>query len=305
MAEAQRQLLSIVIVSYNVRELLEACLRSLPMGGVEEPEVWVVDNASTDGSVEMVRHLFPTVNLIVNQDNAGFPKGNNQAIGRCSGKFILLLNPDTVVKQDAFKILISYLEDHPEAGLVGPKLLNADGSHQYSVMPFLRPLEIILETFFLHDWYRSKRDHRMQGDQAPRPVDALSGAAILVRREVFDRIGLLDEQLFWTEDMEFCLRAHQARIGVAYMPEAEIVHHSGASGKKNQRVMVSNQVLSKIRYFSRNHPALVFWTCWFFRLLHIISRLLILLPLSIFALRYREKLDAYAFTLKRFIRGDY
>lgn len=305
MVEAQRQLLSIVIVSYNVRDLLKACLNSISRGGVAEPEVWVVDNASTDGSVEMIRQCFPTVNLILNHENAGFPKANNQAILRCSGSFVLLLNPDTVVKADAFNILIKYLERHPETGLVGPKLLNADGSHQYSVMPFLRPMEIILETFFLHGWYRRSRDHRVLDNRTPRPVDALSGAAILVRREVFDRIGLLDEKLFWTEDMEFCFRAHQAGIGVAYLPEAEIIHHSGASGRKNQRVMVSNQVLSKIRYFSRNHSAGVFWTCWFFRLLHILSRLLILLPLSIFALRYREKLDAYAFTLKRFIRGDY
>lgn len=298
-------LLSIVIVNYNVCALLEDCLRSIPKGGIEDPEIWVVDNASTDGSVDMVRSRFPAVHVIANRDNAGFPRANNQAIRQCSGRYVLLLNPDTVVQEGAFERLVRYLDNHPETGLAGPRLLNTDGSLQYSVMPFIRPVEIILETFFLHGWYRRMHDHRRRPVQTAGPVEALSGAAILVRREVFDRIGLLDERLFWTEDMEFCYRAHRAGIGVAYVPEAAIVHHVGASGKKNQRVMVSNQVLSKIRYFSRNHHFGVFVLCWFFRLLHILSRLLILLPLSIFVRSCREKLDAYAFTLKRFLRSDY
>lgn len=297
--------LSIVIVSYNVRELLEACLASIPEGGVEHPEIWVVDNASTDDSVAMVRERFPMVRLIANGTNEGFPKANNQAIRLCSGRYVLLLNPDTVTKANSFQKLITYLDNHPGVGLAGPKLLNPDGTHQYSVMPFIRPVEIVLETFFLHTWYRRRRDHRRMAVQQPVRVEALSGAAIMVRRGVFDRIGLLDEALFWTEDMEFCYRAHESGIGIAYVPMAEIVHHVGASGKKNQRVMVSNQILSKVRYFSRNHTRVVFFVCWLFRFIHVLSRLLILLPLSIFARSYREKLDAYLFTLGRFLRGDY
>jgi GT2 family glycosyltransferase len=166
--------------------------------------------------------------------------------------------------------------------------------------------EIILETFFLHQFYKNRRSYFRKPIDKPLEVEALSGAAILMNKNVIAKIGMLDEDLFWTEDMEFCYRAHKHELKIIYYPHTSILHHVGASGKKNLSVMLSKQVLTKITYFRKNHTKLAFHVVRAFRLLHIVSRIFILNIASIFnANRFAGKARAYNYTFVQFLKDQY
>jgi GT2 family glycosyltransferase len=227
---------SACIVSWNVREDLLACLESLRAGvGDLRAEVIVVDNASTDGSVEAARQRYPHVKLIPNEVNRGFAAGSNQALAAASGQFLLLLNPDTLVPPGALAELHRFACRHPEAGIIGPKLVNPDGSLQPSCRRFPRPKAALFRHTFLGRLFPRNRwsaeyvmadwDHT-----EPREVDWVSGACMLIRREVYEAIGPLDEGFFWgSEDVDYCFRAHRAGHKVLYAPTPAIVHRIGAS----------------------------------------------------------------------------
>jgi GT2 family glycosyltransferase len=285
--------------------MLLDCVASLYEFPTNEMEIFVVDNHSTDDSIDQLRSRFPEVKLILNETNKGFPAANNQAILAAKGEYILLLNPDTVLLDDVLDKMIRYMDSHADVMLLAPKLLNTDGSVQFSIQPFISVTEIIAEAFYLHGPLKWIKSYHRKKINVPIDVEALSGAAILVRSIVFEKIGMLDEELFWTEDMEFCYRAYKNRMRIVYNPEFEIIHHGSSSGKKNLNVMISNQILSKVRYFKKNHSLLEYILAWFFRLIHIFTRLILLIPLSILIPTYRAKVSAYFYTLRRFMRGDY
>ncbi len=237
-------ILSVIIVTWNVREDLRECLRSLfDNSGAVPMEVIVVDNASQDGTAEMVRTEFPQVHLIVNAQNLGYTKANNQGIQASRGKYVLLLNPDTVVLPGAIEALVAFAESHPEAGIIGPKLVNPDGSIQRSARSLpdlgaglfrntplgrLFPNNPFVRRYLLTDF----------GYDQVREVGWVSGAAMLIRREVLDKIGLLDER-FWAycEDVDLCWRAWQAGFKVVFNPSATIIHKIGRSS--DQRLVPS------------------------------------------------------------------
>lgn len=260
-------ILSVVIVSWNVREDLHECLKSLGIGdqglgvsdGGSDIEIIVVDNGSTDGTAGMVRNEFPQVRLIVNERNLGYTKANNQGIQRGRGKYILLLNPDTVVQTNALQTLILCAEAHPEGGIIGPKLLNPDGSIQRSARSFpdigaglfrntplgrLFPHNPFVRRYLLTDFrYDTVRE-----------VDWVSGAAMLVRREVFERIGLLDEG-FWAycEDVDLCWRARQAGFKVLFCPHAVIIHKIGRSSDQRLVPSIIQHHKSMWRFYLKNY----------------------------------------------------
>jgi GT2 family glycosyltransferase len=201
--------LSIIIVSFNQRDLLANCLRSLQREGgfPTDWEILVVDNASADGSVEMLRQEFPTVTVIPNTTNAGFARANNQALRIARGGKLVLLNNDTVVKSDAMETMSAWLDTHPDTGVVGPKLLNADGSIQVQGS-MIGP----------HFW------------NANTPVETsfLRGAVWMFPRKTMDQVGLLDEQFFfYNEDIDYCLRVKKAGFRLIYCPDAEVIHYGG------------------------------------------------------------------------------
>ena len=244
----EKPVLSIVIVSWNVREDLRECLQSLLKDEGSrlesgEIEIIIVDNASTDGTAEMVNLEFPQVKLLVNLQNLGYTKANNIGINHSRGKYILLLNPDTVVHQGALQALIDCAESHPEVGIIGAKLLNPDGSVQRSARSFpdigaglfrntflgrLFPNNPFVRRYLLEDF----------GYDEVREVDWVSGAAMLVRRDLIERIGGLDER-FWAycEDVDLCWRAWQAGYKVLFCPNAVITHKVGRSS--DQRLVPS------------------------------------------------------------------
>lgn len=217
--------LSIVIVSWNVRKLLEACLLSIfeATRGLRI-EIFVVDNASRDGSPEIIARQFPDINLIENSTNVGFGTANNQALRLCQGEFVLLINPDTVVPKDAIFGMVKFLKDHPQAGLVGPEQRDGDGKLHLMNCVHLSPREM---TEYLIERLASiprKRTHILFS--RPRKVPILNGGCWMVRNKAFSEIGLFDEDLFlYGEEPDVCHRMSQAGWEIWFLRDIEIVHY--------------------------------------------------------------------------------
>ncbi|RME78892.1 MAG: glycosyltransferase family 2 protein [Chloroflexi bacterium] len=248
--------LSIIIVSWNTVDLLRRCLASvyadLPPA---EMEVLVVDNASTDGSPEMVRAEFPQVTLLVNRQNVGFAAANNQAIRQSQGRYVLLLNPDTEVKPGALSTLLHFMDAHPEAGGCGPRLLNPDGSLQTSCYPAPTLARELWRLLHL-DRVRPYGVYRMDDwpQNVPREVDVLLGACLLVRREAFQQVGLLSEDYFiYSEEVDLCYRLRQAGWSLVWVPQAQVVHFGGQSTRQVAAEMFLHLYRGKLLYFRKNH----------------------------------------------------
>ncbi len=263
----QKPDLSIIIVNWNVRQRLEQCLLSIYPPAGDRPtltiETIVVDNASTDGSVDMVRRAFPQVTLIANSDNPGFTGGNNQGIAASQGRYVLLLNPDTQVLNDALTRMVAYMDAQPHIGALGPMLLNPDGSVQSSRRRFPRPATAFLESTVLQSWFprhRLLRDYYVLDtpNDVIAQVDWVTGACLLTRREVLDQIGLLDDGYFmYSEELDWCRRAKMAGWQVVYFPEARVIHYGGQSSEQVKTFQIIQFNRSKIRYFRKHHGALV------------------------------------------------
>ena len=229
--------LSVIIVSKNTRSMLKDCLWSLGQSSnILRMEVWVVDNASNDGSVQMVQNEFPQVKLIVNQENAGFAQANNQALVQTTGRYCLLLNPDTVVPTDALDSLVQFMEDTPDAGVVGCAQIYPDGRRQVTCH---RAITLGRETclaFGLARVFRRVTNYGVENLSRSRRVDWVEGGSLLIRRSVLSIIGLMDNAFFlYVEDADLCFRVWQANLGVYYMPDVEIIHYRGQSTGFEQR----------------------------------------------------------------------
>ncbi len=219
--------LSIIVVSFNTKDLLERCLESI-VGDPIKPEIFVVDNASTDGSVEMIRKKFPKVRLIKNKENTGFARAINQGLREAKGENMLLLNSDTQAKKNALKELLDF-EKASGPAIIGAKMLNKDGTVQASVfyLPTLR--RAILEYWLGKKGYFSK--YSPVGNKAQK-VEAVSGGVMLIPKTIIEKIGMLDEKYFmYFEDLDYCRRAGKAGFKIFYLPSAEVVHEHGASGR--------------------------------------------------------------------------
>jgi N-acetylglucosaminyl-diphospho-decaprenol L-rhamnosyltransferase len=253
--------LSVVIVSWNVRDLLRQCLGTLADSHPLSLEVIVVDNASADDSVDMLRAEFPTVRLIANSDNRGFPAANNQGIAVAQGRYVLLLNSDTEVVGGALATMIAFADAQPDVGVVGPQLLNPDGSVQSS----RRRLPTWATAFFESTWLQPYAPRRLleryyvldQPDHAILDVDWVKGAALMARREAIEQVGLLDEGFFmYSEELDWCRRFREAGWRVVYLPTAQITHHEG---KSSEQVLPARHIYfqtSKVRYFRKYHGRL-------------------------------------------------
>jgi GT2 family glycosyltransferase len=254
--------LSVCIVNWNTRQDLKEALRSVlesdPELGIE---VIVLDNASRDGSAEMVRQSFPQVMLIESPENVGFARGYNRAAAAASGRHLLILNPDTVVRPGSLGRLVAFMDSHPEAAAAGPRLLNSDGSLQFSCRRFPRAMVGVLRNTIigrLAPRNRFTRDYLMQDwdHRSVRHVDWVSGAAICIRREAWDQLGGFDEGYYmYSEDMDWCLRAEQAGWRVYYAPDAVIVHRIGRSSDQRPLAMVIQFHRSAVRFYRKHYAS--------------------------------------------------
>jgi GT2 family glycosyltransferase len=263
--------LAVVIVSWNVRELLADCLRSLfadlEQSGLEA-QVWVVDNASADGTPEMAAEAFSAVRLIASQENLGFAAGNNRALREISkletrnSKYIWLLNPDTEVLPGATATLLSVLEAHPEVGMVGAKLLYPDGSLQHSAFRFPDLVQLIFEFFSLparlYDTPLNGRySRRLYDGEAPFPVDHPLGAAMMVRADVLSQVGLMDEGYWmYCEEIDWCWRIRKAGWEILCAPTAQVIHHAGQSTAQVPTSSFVNLWTSRARLYARHRGPL-------------------------------------------------
>ncbi|HEY9722553.1 MAG TPA: glycosyltransferase family 2 protein, partial [Oscillatoriaceae cyanobacterium] len=242
---------AIVIVNWNTRTLLLACLESVRRFA-SEAEVWVVDNASHDGSAEAVRTQFPEVRLIANAENAGFARANNQAIRKSTAPYVWLLNPDTELREGALEALEAVLDADPHTAVVGSGLLNPDGSPQPCSFAFPTPFSSFAEWLLLPRPLARTRD-RLLGLTPRRdagPTDWVLGASLLVRRTAIDAVGLLDEGYFmYSEELDWCHRFRQAGHDVRLAPDSVVVHHGGASTRQMPERMLIELFKSRARSF--------------------------------------------------------
>jgi GT2 family glycosyltransferase len=246
--------LSIVIVSWNTKEYLLPCLRSI--FGKEDrisKEAIVVDNGSQDGSEEEVKKIFPFIHLIENKRNLGFAKAANQGLKKASGSYLLLLNPDTQVKRGAIEGLVSFMESHPEAGVAGGQLLNSDGSRQNSIANFPSLTTELFNKNLLR-WLFPKRFPGKERDYLePIEVDSVIGACMMVRREVIEQVGLFDEDYFlFLEETDWCYRIKRKGWKVFHVPQAEIIHFQGKSAEKEMAMAKVEYYHSRYLFFKKH-----------------------------------------------------
>lgn len=258
--------LSILIVSWNVRDLLAACLDSIAAckDGFPDParainiEVIVVDSASSDGSAATIRERFPWVRLLAQDENIGFTRGNNLALAAAQGRYLMLLNPDTVVHGDALTVLTAYLDAHPEVGIAGPRVLNDDGTTQSTRRRFPTRLTALFESTWLQGYAPCRvLDHFYvtdQPDDGTFDVDWVQGCALMIRRDVYAQIGPLDEgYVMFSEELDWCKRAKLAGWRVVYVGSAQITHYGGKSTEQAQARKHIYFQQSKLRYFRKFH----------------------------------------------------
>ncbi len=234
--------ISIVITSYNSGDLVGNCIESIAKNIKQHScEIVVVDDASVDGSADMVRDKYPQVKLIINDINQGYVRSNNAGMSSAGGRYVMSLNSDTVVLDGSVDKIIRFMDEHPDAGAVGPKLLNSDGSIQLQARRgFPTPVNSLL---YFSGLSRLFPKSRLFGgylltyldDKSAAEVDSLCGAAMVVRREVIDKVGLMDESYFmYGDDLDWCYRIKQAGWKVYYLPEAEVIHYGGRGGSRRR-----------------------------------------------------------------------
>lgn len=216
-AERDKEI-SVIIVSYNTADLIGACLASVEADQGMNPEIFVVDNASSDGSADVVGKGFPAVHLVENRENRGFGAANNQVLSECRGRYLVLLNPDTVVRPGAFREMAAYMDAHPGVGLAGPRITNPDGTHQDSVS------------------FRYPGQKHASGELAglAGSIACVMGACQIVRPELMNQAGGFDEDFFlYGEDQDLCLRIRKLGYEIGYIESAEVVHHGGKSERNS------------------------------------------------------------------------
>jgi GT2 family glycosyltransferase len=271
--------LSIIVVNWNTRELLAGCLTSLEHANVGTLERWnveifVVDNASTDGSAGMVKERFLWVKLIENTENVGFARANNQAIQQAQGRYMLLLNSDAQLTPGAVDAMVGHLDADAQAGIASVCQIYPDGRRQFCYGRFPTLWREARTLFGLHRWDLSPFDNLLQ----PRIVDWVSGACLMARRAMLDQVGLLDESFFmFGEEVDLCLRATQAGWKVILVPSAPIIHaQAGSTGKTPERIL--RLYRGKLRYAHKH------WSLLSAALLLTLIRISVLGKLSLYGL---------------------
>lgn len=249
--------LSVIIINWNTCELLNRCLASLYENITDlNYDIWVVDNASTDGSLNMVRSFFPDVHLIANACNVGFARANNQAMHASHGRYMLLFNSDAMATCGAVQALVSLAEEQPAAGIVGAHLINPDGSFQASYTPFPNLWQefLILSgigRLVYGRWYPSRGPKE---SKRPRQVDYVEGACLLVRRQAFAQVGGLDEGYFmYAEEVDWCYAMRQSGWQIWYQAAARVVHQGGGSSRNRPAGREGDMYRSRVRFFRKNY----------------------------------------------------
>jgi len=291
--------ISIVIVNYNVKEFIIPCIQSIYNHSKSRYsfEIIVVDNNSKDGSKHELIQKFPKVLLIENNYNAGFSRAINQGVKKARGKYLFILNPDTLLVEDSLRKLIEKANDKKNLGAIGPVLISEKGSIQQSYWRYPSLINTILSIFHLDflNYYKNYSGKKFDGFSK---VDSISGGAFFLPKNIFIKLGGFNEDLFWMEDIDFCLRLNKIGFITYYFTKTKIIHFKGKSAEKNYKIAISNQLKSKIKFFNKHHYKL----SAFIILISVISISIIKLALLLFAIpfskSYRKKFFAYFYTIR-------
>jgi hypothetical protein len=250
--------LSIVIVSYNSKNHLTQCLESIYTQEHNlNYEVIVVDNASTDASVSLVKERFPQVQLISNKVNLGFAKANNIGVEAVKGEYILFLNPDTVIQKNALKKMVNFMKENIDAGVVGPKLLNSDGSIQFSCRRFYNFRTILFRRTLLGKVFPNSQllKYHLMADwnhNEVKEVDWVLAACLMTRRGILEKIGYFDEKYkMYFEDVDLCKRVKETGYKVYYYHDAVVVHHHQRESAQRFSIKTIWHIQSAIRFFNK------------------------------------------------------
>ncbi len=295
--------LSIIIVNWNTKEHLLRCLKSVFQSeGSHSREVIVVDNGSQDGSEEEAKRLFPGIRLIANARNLGFARATNQGINIASGKYLLLLNPDTEVKGRAIEELVAFMESHPGAGIAGGQLLNGDGTKQNSIANFPSLATELLNKSLLRRIFPGRFPGKEKNYPSPIEVESVIGACMIVKREAVEQVGVLDEDyfLFW-EETDWCYRVRKGGWKIYHVPQAEVVHFQGRAAETRKREAKVEYYQSRYQFFRKNRGDLQ----WFLLLVGLMARLAIeLFTMAVgclmtlfFVRRWRKRFSIYLYLM--------
>jgi len=266
--------LSICIVNWNTRDFLRECLEALyqyPANGVEN-QVIVVDNASSDGSAEMVAQSFPQSIMIANSDNLGYAEGNNQAIGRAAGEYLLLLNPDVNVHQESLTRAMEFMIGHPKAGVMGCRLLGRDGQTQRSLRSFPDPGPVLWEFIGLSRLFPQSRlfgAYRLTWFDYSQvmEVDQPMGSFLMITRAAYEKVGLMDTQfpIFFNE-VDWCWRAKREQgFSIYYTPDVTVTHYGAGSTRQVRAEMVRESHRSLLRFYDKHYMHIAAPLRWLIR----------------------------------------
>lgn len=251
---------SIVIVNYNNGKYLINCLKSIYQNtqNVNFSTV-IVDNASTDNSVELIQALFPKVRIIQNDTNLGFAKANNVALRQLQTKYALILNPDTLVVNNSIEKMFNFMEQHPEVSIVGPKILNPDYSFQHTGITFPNNLNLLFETFFLERIFPNSRlfgKHKKiyEPFTKTKRVDYLQGSCLMIRKQILEDVAFFDERYFmYFEETDLCYRAKKMHWQVFRLGDAEVIHFGGGETGYYDEFRICQYHKSLILFFLKHH----------------------------------------------------
>jgi GT2 family glycosyltransferase len=293
----------VIIVNWNTKDLLCQCIDSLAQRVKNiDTEILVVDNGSTDGSVAAVREKFPGVRLIENSMNLGFAKANNHALSISKGRYLLLLNPDTQVKDEAIPQMLSFMNAHAEAGVVGAQLLNADGSKQNSIANFPSLATELLNKSLLRRLFPDKFPGKERDYPGPVEVDSVIGACMLVRRETVEQVGPLDEEYFlFLEETDWCYRMKKAGWKVYHIPQTEVLHFQGKSAEAEKAKARIEYYRSRYHYFRKNKGRLQFSVLFVGLMIKLLIELIFAASACMFTLfmvkKWRTKFSTYLYLM--------
>jgi len=305
---------SIVIVNWNTRIILRNCLNSIDEHTKDVSfEVIVIDNASTDGSVKMIRSNFPKVIIIENKENRGFAKANNQGIARAKGRYVLLLNSDTVILDKAIEKTVFFANAHPKAAVIGCRVLNPDMILQPTCFMFPSVLNMLLSTSYLYKLFPKNkffgRERMTWWDRSNiREVDVITGCFMLVRQEAIQQVGAMDEQFFmYAEETDWCYRFKGARWKNMFTPDAEIIHLGGQSTEQAKKTMTIQKRKSILQFIKKHNSPHVYRIACLLTVLFFTVRLPVWLVIGLFHTGKRSEAatmtQAYFAGIKAILNG--
>jgi len=298
--------ISIIIVNYKVKEYIIPCIESIKKQTSKSLsyEILVIDNNSNDGSIEAIKSQFHDVKIYRNKKNIGFSKAVNQGSEKTTGRYLFILNPDTKLIEDTVSDLYALLEKHRTMAIVGPSLVTKSGYKQQSFWKNPTLINTILSIYHL-DFFNLIKNYKYKNHNKLLSVDAVSGGAFLVRKKIFQKVKGFNNNLFWMEDMDLCKRVKNVGFEIIYYPKTKIIHHGGKSVEKNWRVAISNQLLSKIKYFKMYHSGMETFILKAAILIIAMIKLIIFISLSPFGTSYKMKKRGYFVVVKAILTNYY